>query len=700
MDREFGNVTYNEYSVNQEPVNDPQAISPVEVEPEDQQLTVVRGIGSMNGVLQTSYLQIWGSPDANFDISPQVGGDNFQINQGNVQWIGINGQTLNIEELFYFDTMEIILSDGTRADMICVILPDFNIHYFTLDGTPLVKEDTISEQDASDFLMETYTQSNSITYGHNITSVAVSEIEGTQQTPFSGTLEELKEALLVSPNGQFPPPETNTIETDGEEGEDKHPVPTEPETNTIETDGEEGEDKDPVPTEPETNTIETDGEEGEGKDPVPTEPETNTTETDGEEGEGKDPVPTEPETNTIETDGEEGEGKHPLPPEPETNTIETDGEEGEGKHPVPTEPETNTIETDGEEGEGKLPETDDGDDGDDTTQTIVGAGVSTTDKAGSGEIDGTTGPAPTGEIIVPEIDVPPSPTGTVDPSTPSLETTDPEPEVTPDEGTSPDPEPSKPSVITYNQILGNEHSNNIQGTNVADQIFAFEGNDTVFAKDGDDLVYGNSGDDMLYGGSGDDQVYASDGDDLIEGALGNDSISAGNGKDTILGGAGDDVLKKLSGEGHIDGGEGGDIIIGGYNNDLLAGGQGNDVVIGDISTYLGGLDTIEGGDGDDILMGGIGSDTFIFRPNSGVDTIAGVDVIAAQTLAMSELGFSSDWTSADRIHLIGFENVTQDTLFNHITETAQGAVFSAEGTSIVFYGITADDLNVDHFVFG
>ncbi len=634
MDREFGNVTYNEYSVNQEPVNDPQAISPVEVEPEDQQLTVVRGIGSMNGVLQTSYLQIWGSPDANFDISPQVGGDNFQINQGNVQWININGQTLNIEELFYFDTMEMILSDGTRADMICVILPDFNIHYFTLDGTPLVKEDTISEQDASDFLMETYTQSNSITYGHNITSVAVSEIEGTQQTPFSGTLEELKEALLVSPNGQFPPPETNTIETDGEEGE------------------------------------------------------------------GKDPVPTEPETNTIETDGEEGEGKHPLPPEPETNTIETDGEEGEGKHPVPTEPETNTIETDGEEGEGKLPETDDGDDGDDTTQTIVGAGVSTTDKAGSGEIDGTTGPAPTGEIIVPEIDVPPSPTGTVDPSTPSLETTDPEPEVTPDEGTSPDPEPSKPSVITYNQILGNEHSNNIQGTNVADQIFAFEGNDTVFAKDGDDLVYGNSGDDMLYGGSGDDQIYASDGDDLIEGGLGNDSISAGNGKDTILGGAGDDVLKKLSGEGHIDGGEGGDIIIGGYNNDLLAGGQGNDVVIGDISTYLGGLDTIEGGDGDDILMGGIGSDTFIFRPNSGVDTIAGVDVIAAQTLAMSELGFSSDWTSADRIHLIGFENVTQDTLFNHITETAQGAVFSAEGTSIVFYGITADDLNVDHFVFG
>ena len=656
MDREFGNVTYNEYSVNQEPVKDPQAISPVEVQPEDQQLTVVRGIGSMNGVLQTSYLQIWGSPDANFDISPQVGGDNFQINQGNVQWIGINGQTLNIEELFYFDTMEMTLSDGTLADMICVILPDFNIHYFTLDGTPLVKEDTISEQDASDFLMETYTQSNSITYGHDISAVAVSEIEGTQQTPFSGTLEELKEALLVSPNGQFPPPETNTIETDGEEGEGKHPVPTEPETNTIET--------------------------------------------DGEEGEGKHPVPTEPETNTIETDGEEGEGKHPVPTEPETNTIETDGEEGEGKHPLPTEPVTNTKETDGEEGEGKLPETDDGDDGDDTTQTIVGAGVTTTDKGGSGEIDGTTGPAPTGEIIVPEIEVSPNPKETVDPSTPSVETKDPEPEVTPDEGTSPDPEPSKPSAITYNQILGNEHSNNIQGTDVADQIFAFEGNDTVFAKDGDDLVYGNSGDDMLYGGAGDDQIYASDGDDLIEGGLGNDSISAGNGKDTILGGAGDDVLKKLSGEGHIEGGEGGDIIIGGYNNDLLAGGQGNDVVIGDISTYLGGLDTIEGGAGDDILMGGIGSDTFIFRPNSGVDTIAGVDVIAAQTLAMSELGFSSDWTSADRIHLIGFENVTQDTLFNHITETAQGAVFSAEGTSIVFYGITADDLNVDHFVFG
>lgn len=576
MDREFGNVTYNEYSVNSSQANNLQDISS-----EGTHLTVLRGIGSNNGSFSNSYLQFWRSDDAQIEVTSEQNIANINAFGGNLAWIGINGTTFVPEDCFYFDTVQISLPDGSVSELLIIIDANYELNLFALNGAPMMAGDIVSEQEATDFLLLLYSGAHEVTYGNSIAPMTLGDMGNTTQVPFDGTLDELQSKLSETPSGKFEPPAINPTTT-------LDSVVTTDETET-EIDAQDTGEDDTT-----QNIVGSVG---------------ITTGTYGPDG---------GETTTI------------IPMDLTTDISAVDETVVETK---PAKTQTPIEETQDDLAGSEITDTSD-------------AAPETKDKAAT--------------VLLPDpIQIP-----------------------------------------AYNEIIGSEHSDNIQGTDIEDHIFAFEGNDTVYARGGDDLIFGNSGDDMLFGGDGNDQIYASDGDDLIEGGNGNDSISAGNGSDTIIGGNGDDLLRKLSGQGKIDGGSGADIMIGGYNNDHLIGGAGNDVIVGDMSVFMGGADTIIGGQGNDILSGGIGADTFVFRPNSGDDTIASVDILAAQNNTLDPSSFGNDFSGMDRIHLVGFENIDAASLWNHIIDTDQGALFSAEGTSILFVGLSQDDLSVDHFVFG
>jgi Ca2+-binding RTX toxin-like protein len=146
--------------------------------------------------------------------------------------------------------------------------------------------------------------------------------------------------------------------------------------------------------------------------------------------------------------------------------------------------------------------------------------------------------------------------------------------------------------------------NELEGTNLADQIFGLAGNDTLIGFDGDDLLEGGKGADQLFGGGGfdtasyrgsaagvavllyddltGDAAYGdAEGDRLfsVEGAIGSsygDDL-AGNGQRNVLRGEG-----------------GADELGGNGGNDVLEGGAGNDYLDGDA-----GNDELRGGDGTD-----------------------------------------------------------------------------------------------------
>lgn len=83
------------------------------------------------------------------------------------------------------------------------------------------------------------------------------------------------------------------------------------------------------------------------------------------------------------------------------------------------------------------------------------------------------------------------------------------------------------------EIPGGRGSDDIEGSDLNDNIDASSGNDTVDGKGGDDNIEGGSGTDILFG---------NDGDDTINGGSGNDVIGGGNGADTLTGGSGRDTF--------------------------------------------------------------------------------------------------------------------------------------------------------------
>ena len=172
------------------------------------------------------------------------------------------------------------------------------------------------------------------------------------------------------------------------------------------------------------------------------------------------------------------------------------------------------------------------------------------------------------------------------------------------------------------------------------------------------------------------------------------------------GSAGTDVYVALAGKNDLDGAGGNDLLIGGFQNDTLDGGAGNDALIGDMQgTIFAGDDVLYGGKGDDMLQGGKGADIFGFSPDDGDDIIATFKLDF--TDVGSANGFLTDPTGrdfevgVDKIALDGFATLTKGKVLTSgaLTETADGTVFAAEGTSVLLYGVALETLSETDFSF-
>ena len=227
--------------------------------------------------------------------------------------------------------------------------------------------------------------------------------------------------------------------------------------------------------------------------------------------------------------------------------------------------------------------------------------------------------------------------------------------------------------------------------------------ENVAGSSGNDSILGSMEDNHIAAGLGDDFASGGGGHDRLSGSGGNDELIDGVGNDQISGDAGHDRGTALAGINEIDGGEDADLLIGGFQSDRIDGGSGDDLIKGDASRFLGGSDVLDGGTGDDLLMGGIGADTFVFTTNSGVDTIAGFDVaevVFDQTNGYSGSPNGSDFQiGVDHAQLEGFSSVNASNVMSFVSDGSDGAVFNAEGTSILFYGISASSLSADDFIF-
>ena len=122
------------------------------------------------------------------------------------------------------------------------------------------------------------------------------------------------------------------------------------------------------------------------------------------------------------------------------------------------------------------------------------------------------------------------------------------------------------------------------------------------------IITGTNGSDNLVGTDGADQIEGGNGRDTLLGNGGNDTLLGGNGKDNLVGCAGNDLL---------DGGNGKDNLVGNGGNDTLLGGNGKDILTGGA-----GNDLLDGGNGKDILTGGAGNDLFVLRCGEGKDSIS------------------------------------------------------------------------------
>lgn len=246
------------------------------------------------------------------------------------------------------------------------------------------------------------------------------------------------------------------------------------------------------------------------------------------------------------------------------------------------------------------------------------------------------------------------------------------------------------------------------GSNGHDVIDGNTGNDTIFGGLGDDLIAGGIDNDLLFGGLGDDTIWGGDGDDTIYSNAGNDYVEGNRGADLIIAGPGDSILKggdgddrifAFSGINTLHGDDGNDLLVGGIQGDTLFGGNGNDVLIGDTVRFVGGSDRLVGGPGNDFLMGGAGADTFVFSPNHGNDTIGAIDRNAGDLDQWNWRDIGVDFEpGVDKILLTGFERVNTANVLSYLRGGDDGAIFSAEQTSITFHGITLSALSVDDFV--
>lgn len=196
--------------------------------------------------------------------------------------------------------------------------------------------------------------------------------------------------------------------------------------------------------------------------------------------------------------------------------------------------------------------------------------------------------------------------------------------------------------------------------------------DTLQGGSGDDSIRGGSGNDSLSGGDGNDTLRGESGNDTLEGGAGNDLLQGESQNDVLWGGDGNDTLMGDSGADLGSGGAGDDLILGGAQNDTLFGGAGNDTLVGG-SEY----DWLDGGLGNDLIDAGGhggGSDTIVFGPGMGHDTVAGFnptsDFLHVGGVPRSDLIFTP--TGNPRIWVMTINGVPDASLtldFTHYWDT-------------------------------
>jgi hypothetical protein len=270
-----------------------------------------------------------------------------------------------------------------------------------------------------------------------------------------------------------------------------------------------------------------------------------------------------------------------------------------------------------------------------------------------------------------------------------------------------------------------------------DALIGGDGNDKLVGGGGNDTLEGNGGNDLLIGGADDDILDGGEGDDVLIGGSGNDTYVFGenSGVDAILGfNTAEDtidlsaagitsldgiVTDDANGNAVVDLGNGNMFTVVGVSAaDLLASGN---FVLAEPSdpdpteVFLGINDTYtDAGDGtDQIITGDVNgeadtdTDTFIFGPNSGNDTITdfryedvGFDefgipfTIEGDILDLTAYGiFGDDMTDTGFLGYFG--SLMNQGLISDwsVTETDTVIVF-ADGSSLNLLGIGEVEIGI------
>ena len=172
-----------------------------------------------------------------------------------------------------------------------------------------------------------------------------------------------------------------------------------------------------------------------------------------------------------------------------------------------------------------------------------------------------------------------------------------------------------------NIIIGNGVANTLSGSSGNDNLDGGAGNDSLDGGSGNDTLNGGVGNDTLVGGTGNDFYIVDSTSDVIS-----ETSTTATEIDTVessvtwtLGANLENLI--LTGTTAIDGTGNGlnNVITGNAGDNILTGGAGNDTLIGG-----NGSDRLVGGEGNDILNLGLGdavTDTLIYNPGDGTDTV-------------------------------------------------------------------------------
>lgn len=115
-------------------------------------------------------------------------------------------------------------------------------------------------------------------------------------------------------------------------------------------------------------------------------------------------------------------------------------------------------------------------------------------------------------------------------------------------------------LISIENIIGSDFSDNIVGNRLDNELSGGDGNDRLVGYTGDDTLSGGDGQDYLNGASGSDTLSGDAGNDILRGGKGSDTLSGGLGNDTLYGaelGRNDQTIDYF----HFEEGGGNDMVV-------------------------------------------------------------------------------------------------------------------------------------------